>query len=102
VDLDRGRYSVRRGEKELVMVSVFVRAAAAGDIGDRVVESEGVLKRIINDKLLESLLRVCLSFVNIMNCIGSLDSDSISEGTILTQGLIYSTFIIQEETAVVH
>jgi hypothetical protein len=82
------------------MVNELIRAA--GDIGDSVVESEGVLKRIINDKLLESLLRVCLSFVNIMNCIGSLDSDSISEGTILTQRLIYSTFIIQEETAVVH
>jgi hypothetical protein len=101
VDFNRGRHSVRGGEKELVMVSVLIRAAA-GDIGDRVVESEGVLKRIINDKLLESLLRVCLSFVNIMNCIGSLDSDSISEGTILTQGLIYSTFIIQEEAAIVH
>jgi hypothetical protein len=82
VDLNRGRHTVRRGEKELVMVNVLIRAA--GDIGDRVVESEGVLKRIIIDKLLESLLRVCLSFVNIMNCIGSLDCDSISKGTILT------------------
>ncbi len=84
------------------MVLVVIRAAAAGNVGDCVVESERVLKRIINHKLLESLLRVCLSFVNIMHCIGSLDSDSISKGTILTQGLIYSTFIIQEETAVVH
>jgi hypothetical protein len=101
VDLDRGRHTVGRGQKEL-MGLVVIRAAASSDVADRIVESEGVLKRIINDKLLESLLRVCLSFVNIMESIGSLDSNSITEGTVLTQCLIYSTFIIQEKTTVVH
>jgi len=100
VDLDRGRHTIGRGQKEL-MVLVFI-GGRASDVGDCEVESEGVLKRVINDELLESLLRVCLSFVNKMHSIGSLDSNSISIGTILTQRLIYSTFIIQEETAVVH
>lgn len=100
MDLDRGRHSVGRRQKEM-MVIVFIRAGA-GDVADGEVESERVLERIINDKLLESLLRVCFSFVNIMNSIGSLDGNSISEGTILTQWFIYSTFIIQEKTAVVH
>jgi hypothetical protein len=79
---------------------VFIRGA--GDIGDSVVESEGVLKWVINDQLLESLLRVCLSFVNKMHSIGCLDRNSVSEGTILAKWLIYTAFIIQEETAVMH
>ena len=100
MDLDRRRHSIGRGEKELV--GLVLIGGGASDVGDCVVESERVLKRVINDELLESLLRVCLSFVNIMHSIGSLDSNSISIGTILTQCLIYSTLIIQEETAVVH
>ncbi len=98
MDLDRRRHTVGRGQKKLVGLVLI----GGGDVADCEVESKGVLKRVIDDELLESLLRVCLSFVNKMHSIGSLDSNSISVGTILTKWLIYSTLIIQEETAVVH
>ena len=68
--------------------------SAAADIGDSEIESKRVLKWIVNDQLLESLLRVCLSFVNEMDCVSSLNSDSVSEGAVLTQRLVHTALVI--------
>lgn len=76
--------------------------SAAADIGDGEIESKRVLKWIVNDQLLESLLRVCLSFVNEMDSVSSLNGNSVSEGAVLTQRLVHTALVIQKQTTIVH